>query len=600
MEGDYMNDPETKKIRDEMRNLIAAHDSVDDQEHPEAGVTSGVFEEDVKEEEKNKSSNGAKNGKKDQGGTGPKKRVSKKDLEELLLELPKMDVYKGAIPAISCYDYIQKFLEKKREREANEKNGDGKKKKKRDVFRYNAKTFFLTYAQCPLEKEVVMDFFKEFPRADAKQIIVARERHVLKDKNGQEIGLDQTGKIKCYKHLHVYIVFANTIDDTDPRLFDVEGYHPFILHPTHIADCIRYVIKDGDYISFGIDPDFELEAMDKKTSVTLLKLIRKDITISEAFKENPNLMRNGSNIKKSMEIMEEEQTLKELKKLGRKRTLKCFWIVGPAGIGKTFLIKSRFFNTCYCKTATNKWWDGYDKQKVVILDDFPKNTDLEGDLKLWSDKYSFIAEIKGSTVRPVHDVLIVTSNYSIKDIFLKKPEPSEYNQNICFMPEKRKNELITSWATYLAIKRRFKLLDYSEIDFGERIKKLPKCIDNLPFDYESRSYLHQCFNIPDDTDEVKKKNDEKREKIAKMTDVEFYNYMTEKEINGDSDYDDDSSDEMPKEVEKEAGPDEEEEISTTAKKKPQKFHGGKNYILDEEEEKIAKFVKELITYGKNH
>jgi len=41
-------------------------------------------------------------------------------------------------------------------------------------------------------------------------------------------------------------------------------------------------------------------------------------------------------------------------------------------------------------------------------------------LKIWMDKYSCKGEVKGGTTALNHDHFVVTSNYSIKDLFGNK------------------------------------------------------------------------------------------------------------------------------------------------------------------------------------
>lgn len=46
---------------------------------------------------------------------------------------------------------------------------------------------------------------------------------------------------------------------------------------------------------------------------------------------------------------------------------KCYWYYGPPGTGKTRKATSE--NPGAYKKLANKWWDGYQGQKVVIIDD---------------------------------------------------------------------------------------------------------------------------------------------------------------------------------------------------------------------------------------
>jgi len=52
----------------------------------------------------------------------------------------------------------------------------------------------------------------------------------------------------------------------------------------------------------------------------------------------------------------------------------------------------------------------------VIIDDLDTDC-LAHYLKIWADKYSCTGEIKGGTIPLLHESLIVTSNYSIDELF---------------------------------------------------------------------------------------------------------------------------------------------------------------------------------------
>nr|WAE42673.1 MAG: replication associated protein [Cressdnaviricota sp.] len=94
------------------------------------------------------------------------------------------------------------------------------------------------------------------------------------------------------------------------------------------------------------------------------------------------------------------------------------WYWGEPGTGKTRKVWEDHPNLF--ETAQNKWFDGYQGEEVILLDDL--DTPILGHyLKRWMDRYPTKGEVKGGTLQLRHKLFIVTSNYSIEDLFKDDP-----------------------------------------------------------------------------------------------------------------------------------------------------------------------------------
>jgi len=94
------------------------------------------------------------------------------------------------------------------------------------------------------------------------------------------------------------------------------------------------------------------------------------------------------------------------------------WWYGKTGTGKSRLAWEKYGNICYQKML-NKWWDGYDAQPIVIIEEWsPKNDVTASALKIWADRYPFTAQIKGGVLQKIRPFkIIVISNYRLYDCF---------------------------------------------------------------------------------------------------------------------------------------------------------------------------------------
>lgn len=193
------------------------------------------------------------------------------------------------------------------------------------------------------------------------------------------------------------------------------------IHPTahweemhgNIEQAIEYCKKDGQWHEWGEKPKSQAE---------------KGTANADRWRDIIDLSRAGDfeSIKEKYPDVYATR-LPQLENLRRKRPREMpqlnpsetehQWIWGDTGLGKT---RSAIEENpgAYIKDPQTKWWDGYDGQEVVIIDDFDVYQKAQGGMvKRWADIYPFQAEVKNGQMLIRPNKVIITSQYHPSEIW---------------------------------------------------------------------------------------------------------------------------------------------------------------------------------------
>lgn len=226
---------------------------------------------------------------------------------------------------------------------------------------------------------------------------VASVYHIV----GKEIGENGT------PHLQGYIVFKSA-----KRLSGVKKLNNrchWELAKGTTEQNVVYCSKDGNFHEVGVRPKTPKE-IGEDQHTRWLDVIRsaKEGTCAEEYPR---------------EFIQYNSTVNRLyaPDIGTIDQYNGLWWWGPPGTGKSR--KARDDHPDLYDKLLNKWWDGYVDEDVVLIDDIDTtHTTMGLFLKRYADHYPFRAEYKGGSkvIRP--KTIIVTSNYSIDEIFGKETE----------------------------------------------------------------------------------------------------------------------------------------------------------------------------------
>lgn len=223
------------------------------------------------------------------------------------------------------------------------------------------------------------------------------------------------------KHLQGFVVFENA------QWFNrikrcLEGTKAHIEWCKGTADQnITYCKKDGDWEEYGEPPmtrkrKGEMGAETQQAKWRYIADMAMEGKMEELLEEHPR------------ETIVSYRTLKMIRidMLSRKAkdltgSLENIWYYGESGCGKTARAKREWpdaFSMTIPKQGVQAWWDGYDGQETVIINDVSCfNKSFTDELKTWTEHSVITGAWKGTIIRLRPKRFVITSQYTIDEIW---------------------------------------------------------------------------------------------------------------------------------------------------------------------------------------
>lgn len=162
----------------------------------------------------------------------------------------------------------------------------------------------------------------------------------------------------------------------------------------------EYCSKEGDFEEWGIKSEGQGKRNDIKEVADLIK--SGDISLTDVMFEYPDLyLKYSRSFEKMFNAIQSH----------RVEPPKVYWLYGLAGTGKTrSVIDKHLAENVYIKDGTS-WWDGYNQQEAILIDDFDNNIPYRTLLRI-IDRYRYQGQIKGGYVNINSPYIYITCEYA--------------------------------------------------------------------------------------------------------------------------------------------------------------------------------------------
>lgn len=213
-------------------------------------------------------------------------------------------------------------------------------------------------------------------------------------------------------HFQTYIYLHNpkTFTAFKKYCFKWLGKHPYISHARGtLAENKAYCSKDDDYKEYG-----EAPAQGERTDLKALvdDILEDKITINELQENQPDIYHMYG---RTLEAIAHNKLLKK----ERTEMTEGIWLYGETGRGKSNIAFNRYKPYYLYDGEGNFWWDGYNQEENVIINEFRGDIKFETFLKL-VDWCPYNVPIRSKRKIPFTSKrVIVTSSLSPEEIYKK-------------------------------------------------------------------------------------------------------------------------------------------------------------------------------------
>lgn len=204
-------------------------------------------------------------------------------------------------------------------------------------------------------------------------------------------------------HLQCFVVFRKRVRfSAVKRLFPLAHIEKRMGTRTEaIAYCSKDATRLSAPLTFGTLPE---DSVGMKRKITE-ELVSK--TVLQVIDETPNLWRNYRVLTQIRSSVSSPRNF-----------LTCgILLTGPTGCGKSLLALhvSALLGSVYYADPTLKWFDGYDGQEVIVVDEF-RGAPISLLLRML-DRYPMLLPIKGAMTQLYAKYIIFTSNLVFQKMF---------------------------------------------------------------------------------------------------------------------------------------------------------------------------------------